>query len=64
MVRHRSVYPSQVLGMSKARSVRVPAGAELGSVRGVEVPPVRLRRTATILKALRRRRGDIPRRPA
>jgi H+/Cl- antiporter ClcA len=64
IVGHRSVYPSQVLGMSKARSVRVQAGAELGSVRGVDVRPVRLRRTATILKALRKRRGNIPHRPA
>ena len=64
IVGHRSVYPSQILGMSKARSVRVQAGAELGSVRGVDVRRVRLRRTAAILKALRKRRGKIPRRPA
>jgi hypothetical protein len=58
------VYPSQVLGMSKARSVRVKAGAELGSVSGVDVRPLRLRRTAAILKALRKKRRELPHRPA
>jgi hypothetical protein len=60
----RSVYPSQILGMSNARSVRVQIGAELGSVRGVEVRPVRLRQGAATFRALRKRRGDIPHRPA
>jgi hypothetical protein len=50
--------------MSNARSVRVQTGAELGSVRGVEVRPVRLRQGAATFRALRKRRGDIPHRPA
>jgi H+/Cl- antiporter ClcA len=56
IVGHRSVYPSQVLGIAKAKSLRVQRGAELGSVGGVDVRPVRLRRTAAILKALRRKK--------
>ncbi len=64
IVGHRSVYPSQVLGMSKARSVRVKAGAELGSVSGVDVRPLRLRRTAAIFKALRKKRRELPHRRA
>ena len=57
IVGHRSVYPSQVLGIAKARSLRVQRGAELGSVGGVDVRPVRLRRTAAILKGLRRKKS-------
>jgi hypothetical protein len=54
MVGHRSVYPSQRLGIAKTRSVRVRRGAELGEMPEVAVRPTGLRRLRAIAAALRR----------
>jgi len=54
MVGHRSVYPSQILGIAKTRSIRVPRGGEVGDLVGLETRPLRLRRLAVVGKALRR----------
>jgi len=40
MCGHRSVYPSQIFGTAKARSVRVPHGTEVGRLAAVSVRPV------------------------
>ena len=54
MAGHRSVYPSQILGMAKTRSIRVPRGGEVGDLVGLKTRRWRLRRLVVIGKALRR----------
>ena len=39
IVGHRSVYPSQILGVAKTRSLRVPAGTEVGSLEDIQMRP-------------------------
>lgn len=56
MAGHRSVYPSQLLGMAKTRSVRVPQRTEIGALGAVDVRPLRFPRLALLARA-RRRRG-------
>lgn len=50
---HRSMYPSQILGIAKTRSVRVPAGADVGSLKEIRIRPS-FRRLRLLLRAFRR----------
>jgi len=59
MVGHRSVYPSQILGMAKTRSIRVPSGGEVGDLVSLKTRRLRLRRLAVVGKALRRLGGRL-----
>ena len=54
MVGHRSVYPSQILGIAKTLSVRIPRRVEVGDLVGLKTRRWRLRRLVVIGKALRR----------
>jgi H+/Cl- antiporter ClcA len=53
LVGHRSVYPSQILGVAKTRSVRVPAGVDVGSLEDIRIRPS-FRRLHRLLRAFRR----------
>jgi len=55
---HRSVYPSQVLGMPKTRSLNLRRGAELGGLAEVDARPARVR-----WRAFRRLLGRFGGRP-
>jgi H+/Cl- antiporter ClcA len=59
IVGHRSVYPSQILGVAKTRSLRVPRGVDIGSFEGAPVPrpSSSLLRWLLRLLAARRRAG-------
>lgn len=59
MVGHRGVYPSQILGIAKARSIRVPSGGEVGDLVNLKTRRLRLRRLALVGKALRRLGGRL-----
>lgn len=54
---HRSVYPSQVLGMAKTRSLSMPRGMELGGLSQIDARPaqVRWRAFKRLLRRVRRR---------
>jgi len=63
IVGHRSVYPSQILGVAKTRSVRVPAGTDVGSLEDIRIRPS-LHRLHLLLRALRRSaRGSTGKKP-
>jgi H+/Cl- antiporter ClcA len=55
IVGHRSVYPSQILGMAKTRSVRVTAGVDLANMDEIRIRPTS-RRLHRLMRALRRAR--------
>jgi len=60
IVGHRSVYPSQILGVAKTRSVRIPAGVDVGSLEDIRIRPS-FRRLGLLLRAFRRAaRGRAP----
>ena len=54
MVGHRSVYPSQILGIAKTLSVRIPRRVEVGDLAGYDASPLRFPRLTLIAKVLRR----------
>jgi H+/Cl- antiporter ClcA len=58
IVGHRSVYPSQILGIAKTRSVRVAAGVDLASMDEIRIRPTsrRLHRLLRVLRRAERRR--------
>jgi len=56
VVGHRSVYPSQILGMAKAARIRARAGLEVGRQGELRIRALRLRRLRVLVRAARRRR--------
>ena len=48
------VYPSQILGIAKTLSVRIPRRVEVGDLAGYDASPLRFPRLTLIAKVLRR----------
>jgi len=54
IVGHRGVYPSEILGVAKTRSVQVPAGVDVGSLENIRIRPS-FHRLHLLLRAARGR---------
>ncbi len=54
MTGHRSVYPSQVLGMTKSTSIEAPMGATMEAIRSSVIKPRAKSVTGTIIKGFNR----------